>query len=29
MTDADVRALRRLLPLQNLSVIRGIERLAE
>ena len=29
MTDADVRALRRLVPLQNLSVIRGIERLAE
>ena len=29
MTDADVRALRRLLILQNLSYIRGIERLAE
>ena len=29
MTDADVRALRRLLIFQNLSIIRGIERLAE
>ena len=29
MTEADVRALRRLIPLQNLSIIRGIERLAE
>ena len=29
MTEADVRALRRLVPLQNLSVLRGIERLAE
>ena len=29
MTDADVRALRRLLIFQNLSVVRGIERLAE
>ncbi len=29
MTEADVRALRRLIPLQNLSVLRGIERLAE
>ena len=29
MTDADIRALRRLLILQNLSYIRGIERLAE
>jgi len=29
MTEADLRALRRLVPLQNLSVIRGIERLAE
>jgi hypothetical protein len=29
LTEADVRALRRLLPLQNLSVVRGLERLAE
>ena len=29
MTEADVRALRRLVPLQNLSILRGIERLAE
>ena len=29
MTDADVRALRRLLIFQNLSIVRGIERLAE
>jgi hypothetical protein len=29
MTEADVRALRRLIPLQNLSILRGIERLAE
>jgi len=29
MTEADVRALRRLVPLQNLSVLRGIERLVE
>jgi hypothetical protein len=29
MTDADVRALRRLLIFQNLSILRGIERLAE
>jgi len=29
MTEADVRALRRLMILQNLSVIRGLERLAE
>lgn len=29
MTDADVRALRRIIPAQNLSILRGIERLAE
>ena len=29
MTEADVRALRRLVILQNLSILRGIERLAE
>jgi hypothetical protein len=29
MTDADVRALRRLLPLQNYSPVNLVERLAE